>query len=110
MPSNGIFEFYPSFKEFLPVYRDVTRIWMGDGETTGESGMLYAEYADGHVQELGWVSMYGLAVQEAGYRQERHVPLNRNQPYRRYIDLSDQEQCTKGDQRRRVDMLRFNNF
>ena len=66
MASNGVFEFSPSFKEFLPVYRDVARIWIGNGINTGKSGMLYAEYADGHVGELGSVSLYATAV-ENGY-------------------------------------------
>ena len=66
MGSNGVFEFSPSFKEFLPVYRDVTRVWIGNGITTGKDGMLYAEYADGTVAELGSVSLYATAV-EQGY-------------------------------------------
>ena len=66
MSSNGVFEFSPSFKEFLPVYRDVTRVWIGNGTTTGEDGMLYCEYADGHIDRLGSVSMYATAV-ENGY-------------------------------------------
>ena len=62
MANNGVFEFSPTFREFLPVYRDVTRVWIGDGINTGSSGMLYAEYADGHVGELGSVSLYATAV------------------------------------------------
>lgn len=64
--SEGIFTFYPQFKEFLPLYRDVTRVWIGDGENTGEKGMLYAEYANGQVAELGFITLYPLAV-EGGY-------------------------------------------
>lgn len=64
--SDGIFTFYPQFKEFLPVYRDVARVWIGDGVHTGESGMLYAQYVDGTVVELGYVTLYSQAV-EAGY-------------------------------------------
>ena len=60
------YTFHPNFKEFLPIYRNVTRVWIGNGETTGEDGMLYAEYADGYVTELGSVSLYATAV-ENGY-------------------------------------------
>ena len=65
--ANDIYTFYPSFKEFLPIYRDVSRVWIGNGVTTGTSGMLYAEYADGNVAELGSVSLYATAV-EMGYQ------------------------------------------
>ena len=65
--ANGIFEFYPQFSEFLPVYQNVSRIWLGDGVNTGEAGLLYAEYTNGNVAVLGSVSMYALAV-EQGYQ------------------------------------------
>lgn len=58
--------FYPSFSEFLPVYRGVSRVWIGDGVSTGTTGVLYAEYADGTVSTLGSVTCYAAAV-EAGY-------------------------------------------
>ena len=60
--ADSFFTFYPQFNEFLPIYRDVTRVWIGDGINTGTSGMLYAEYADGHVDEVGSVSLYATAV------------------------------------------------
>ena len=64
--SDGIFTFSPQFQEFLPVYKDVTRVWIGNGINTGISGMLYAEYNDGHTAQLGSVSLYQTAV-ENGY-------------------------------------------
>lgn len=64
--SKGIFTFYPEFKEFLPVYRDVSRVWIGDGTHTGDAGMMYAQYADGTIVELGYVTLYSQAV-DAGY-------------------------------------------
>lgn len=65
--ANGVFTFSPTFKEFLPTYRDVVRVWIGNGSTTGSSGMLYAEYEDGSVAEVGSVSLYATAV-ENGYQ------------------------------------------
>lgn len=64
--ANGVFEFHPTFKEFLPSYRYVVRVWIGDGVNTGTSGTLYAEYEDGSQAELGSVSLYAKAV-EAGF-------------------------------------------
>lgn len=65
--ADGVFTFRPEFKEFLPSYRYVNRVWIGDGVNTGTSGMLYAEYEDGSVAELGSVSLYATAV-ENGYQ------------------------------------------
>ena len=65
--ADTTFTFTPEFKEFLPIYRDVTRVWIGDGATTGDSGMLYAEYANGEISELGFVTLYEIAVQH-GYQ------------------------------------------
>ena len=62
MANNDLFTFYPSFNEFLPVYRDVTRVWVGNGTTTGTAGMLYAEFQDGTYAEIGYVSLYETAV------------------------------------------------
>ena len=59
-------EFFPTFNEFLPVYRGVNRVWIGDGVSSGTSGMLYAEFADGNSSELGYVTCYA-AAQQAGY-------------------------------------------
>lgn len=71
MPSNYNFSpsfnetdnytFYPNFEEYVTLYRGVIRIWIGDGETTGDPGFLYAEYVDGLVQRLGYVSDYAEA-------------------------------------------------
>jgi len=68
MNGNGVYEFYPTFKEFLSVYRDVKRVWIGDGSggDNNESGMLYAEYANSRIVELGYVTLYPIAV-ENGY-------------------------------------------
>lgn len=60
--ADSIYTFYPNFKEFLPLYRGVLRVWMGDGKNTGTSGVIYAEYEDGTVTELGSASMYAVAV------------------------------------------------
>lgn len=66
MSNNEIYTFYPHFKEFLPLFRDVTSVWIGDGENTGELGMLYASYANEQVSKIGSVSLYGIAV-DNGY-------------------------------------------
>lgn len=55
------YTFYPKFEEYVTLYRGVIRIWIGDGETTGDPGFLYAEYVDGLVQRLGYVSDYAEA-------------------------------------------------
>ena len=62
MAINNLFTYYASFNEFLPVYRDVIRVWVGNGSTTGTAGMLYAEYQDGTYAEIGSVSLYETAV------------------------------------------------
>ena len=64
--ANNPVEFRATFKEFLPLYRDVTRVWIGDGSSSVQSdhqlaGMLYAEYATGDVAELGYVTLYDYA-------------------------------------------------
>ena len=64
--SEPIFTFTPQFREFLPLYQDVTRVWIGDG-TNGSLGELYAEYADGTQSDIGSVSLYPLALEE-GYQ------------------------------------------
>ncbi len=56
--TNGNYTFYPKFQEFVTLYRGVIRVWIGDGETTGTAGMLYAEYQDNVIQQLGYVSDY----------------------------------------------------
>lgn len=66
MANNDFFTFYPEFSEFLPVYRDVARVWIGDGSRTGKMGMLYAEFASEEVVELGYITMYPIA-QQNGY-------------------------------------------
>lgn len=73
--ANGVFTFRPEFKEFLPSYRYVVRVWIGDGINTGTSGVLYAEYEDGSVAELGSVSLYATAVAN-GYEGTEEQWLN----------------------------------
>ena len=63
---DGNFTFTPQFKEFLPLYRDVTRVWIGSSANNEKEGMLYAEYANGSSSELGYITLYPLAV-ENGY-------------------------------------------
>jgi len=60
--ANDIYTFYPHFSEFLPVYRGVSRVWIGDGVNTGTTGMLYAEFETGEITELGSVTSYAIAV------------------------------------------------
>lgn len=61
MATNDFFTFYPQFNEFLPVYRNISRVWIGDGRNTGEAGMLFAEYETGEVIRLGYVTLYDYA-------------------------------------------------
>lgn len=56
--NTGYYTFYPKFQEFVTLYRGVVRVWIGDGISTGTAGYLYAEYMDGLVQQLGFVSDY----------------------------------------------------
>ena len=56
--SSGSYTFYPHFQEFVTLYRGVIRVWIGDGISTGTAGYLYAEYMDGSMQQLGFVSDY----------------------------------------------------
>ena len=67
MATNGTFEFRPRFREVVPVYRNITRVWISDGEDGHPSGMLCAEYVDGNELELGSVTLYPIAV-EQGYQ------------------------------------------
>lgn len=77
MPSNGIFsylpefgtgtfEFTPSFTEYMPLYKGIIHVWIGNGAegegNTGDAGVLYAQYADLRTQEIGPVSSYAIAV------------------------------------------------
>ena len=64
--ADGIFTFAPRFNEFLPLYQNVIKVWIGDGINTGEAGMLYVQYEDGTNAELGSVSLYATAVKN-GY-------------------------------------------
>lgn len=64
--ADGIFTFTSQFNEFLPIYQNVARMWIGDGINTGTAGMLYVGYEDGTTAELGSVSLYATAV-ENGY-------------------------------------------
>ena len=53
------YTFRAKFEEFHILYRGVVRVWM-------DNGILYAEYLDGVIQELGPASSYAIAV-EHGY-------------------------------------------
>lgn len=63
--ASGEYTFYPKFSEFVTLYRGVIRVWIADGTqlNPGTNGKLYAEYVDGAVQELGYVSDYETARQ-----------------------------------------------
>lgn len=69
MAENPVYTFNANFNEFLPEYRDVTRVWIGDGsnQTNQKAGMLYAQYVDNRIQELGYVTLYDYA-HEHGYQ------------------------------------------
>lgn len=58
--ASGEYTFYPKFSEFVTLYRGVVRVWIADGTSVnpGTPGKLYAEYIDGIVTELGYVSDY----------------------------------------------------
>lgn len=56
--SGGVYTFYPKFQEFVTLYRGVNKVWIGNGIDTGTAGMLYAQYTDDLVQQLGYVSDY----------------------------------------------------
>ena len=71
MPNNSVFyplfencsdsnscTFTPQFEKYIALYRGVIRVWIGDGETNGEAGCLYAKYVDNSIQEIGFVSDY----------------------------------------------------
>ena len=61
--ASGEFTFYPSFDEYVTLYRGVIRVWIANEDETnpGQKGYLYAEYIDGTIQELGPVSDYETA-------------------------------------------------
>ena len=57
--------FNVDFTEFMPVYRGLVAVWIGDGTTLdtslnkgGTAGCLYSKYHGGMVQNLGFVSDY----------------------------------------------------
>lgn len=58
--ASGEYTFYPKFSEFVTLYRGVARVWIADGTSLhpGVAGKLYAEYIDGLIQDLGYVSDY----------------------------------------------------
>lgn len=70
--SNGIYTFYPDFSQYVVLYRGVTAIWIGNGNSSSPSnpdypsfndqGVLYASYIDDSVQNLGPVSSFAEAV------------------------------------------------
>lgn len=70
--SNGIYTFYPEFSQFVTLYRGVTAVWIGNGDSSSpsnpdfpafnEQGVLYASYIDDSVQNLGPVSSFAEAV------------------------------------------------
>ena len=59
----GEYTFYPEFGEYIPLYRGIVRVWLGDG-STGKAGNLYAEYIDGAIQDLGPVTSFAYAARE----------------------------------------------
>ena len=65
------YTFYPEFEEHIVLYRGVASVKIGNGETiegvTYKPGVLYAEYIDGMIQEVGPVSDYYYAI-ESGYQ------------------------------------------
>lgn len=56
--------FTAKFEELLPVYEGVARLWIGTGELpeNDDAGILYAQYEDLSVVQLGPVSDYNIAV------------------------------------------------
>lgn len=60
--AESTYTFYPKFQEFVTLYRGVVRVWLGDG-TTGDRGVLYAEFMDGLIQRVGPVSSFAEAAQ-----------------------------------------------
>lgn len=71
--SDGIYTFYPEFSQYVTLYRGVTAVWIGNGNSSSpanpdfpafnEQGVLYASYIDDSVQNLGPVSSFAEAVQ-----------------------------------------------
>lgn len=70
--SNGVYTFYPEFSQYVTLYRGVTAVWIGNGNssspanpdfpTFNDQGVLYASYIDDSVQNLGPVSSFAEAV------------------------------------------------
>lgn len=70
--SNGVYTFYPDFSQYVVLYRGVTAVWIGNGNSSSPSnpdypafndqGVLYASYIDNSVQNLGPVSSFAEAV------------------------------------------------
>lgn len=70
--SNGVYTFYPDFSQYVVLYRGVTAVWIGNGNssspanpeypTFNDQGILYASYVDNSVQNLGPVSSFAEAV------------------------------------------------
>lgn len=62
------YTFYPTFSEYVTLYRGIVRTWMGDGtqsgDTPGQKGVLYAQYVNSMTQEIGPISSYAIAVAE----------------------------------------------
>ena len=64
--ADGNYTFYPRFAEYISLYRGVVRVWIEDGSSQDPDripGKLYAEYVEGVVQDLGYVSDYNEAKQ-----------------------------------------------
>lgn len=66
--STGVYTFYPTFSDFIPLYRGANAVWIGDGTAVdiehkkgGTAGALYVSYITDEYQELGYVSDYYMA-------------------------------------------------
>ena len=67
------YTFYPRFEEYVTLFRGVVHVWIGTGDSAhpgssdfpafNDPGILYAQYVDDKVQNLGPVSSYAEAVQ-----------------------------------------------
>lgn len=77
--SSGTYTFYPTFSDFVTLYRGAVRVWIGDG-TTGVGGKLYVEYNNGTIQDLGYVSDYETAK---AYFAELGIELT----YEQWVDI-----------------------
>ena len=58
--ANATYTFDVLFDDFITLYRGVNKVWIGNDEF-GYDGVLYAELAEGEVQNLGPVSSYYFA-------------------------------------------------